>query len=46
MILNDFELENYLFEIKEEDLNEAEKCDIIKEIKKRNGRNILWHGHF
>jgi S-adenosylmethionine decarboxylase len=34
MILNDFELENYLFEIKEEDLNEDEKCDIIKKLKK------------
>ena len=34
MILNDFELDNYLFEIKEEDLNQDEKCDIIKKLKK------------
>jgi len=34
MILNDFELDNYLFEIKQEDLNEEEKCDIIQKLKK------------
>jgi len=34
MILNDFELDNYLFEIKEEDLNYDEKCDIVKKLKK------------
>ena len=34
MILNDFELDNYLFEIREEDLNQDEKCDIIKKLKK------------
>lgn len=34
MILNDFELDNYLFEITEEDLNEDEKHDIVKKLKK------------
>ncbi|MBZ9688950.1 adenosylmethionine decarboxylase [Clostridium estertheticum] len=34
MILNDFELDNYLFEIREEDLNQDEKLDIIEKLKK------------
>ncbi len=34
MKLNNFELDNYLFEIKEEDLNEEEKCDIIEKLEK------------
>jgi S-adenosylmethionine decarboxylase len=34
MKLNSFELDNYLFEIKEEDLNEEEKCDIIRKLDK------------
>ncbi len=34
MKLNDFELENYLFEIKEEDLTRDEKCDIIQKLEK------------
>jgi len=34
MILNDFKLDNYLFEITEEDLNEDEKQDIVKKLKK------------
>ncbi len=37
MILNDFELDNYLFEIKQEDLNEDEKRDIIQKLKKEMG---------
>ena len=34
MKLNDFDLENYLFEIREEDLTEGEKCDIIQKLEK------------
>jgi len=34
MKLNDFELDNYLFEIKQEDLNEDEKSNIIKKLEK------------
>jgi len=34
MKLNDFDLENYLFEIKEEDLTEDERCDILKKLEK------------
>ncbi|HEY8890044.1 MAG TPA: adenosylmethionine decarboxylase [Clostridium sp.] len=34
MKLNDFELDNYLFEIKQEDLNEDEKCSIIQKLEK------------
>jgi len=34
MKLNDFELDNYLFEIKQEDLNEDEKCNIIQKLEK------------
>ncbi|MBU3161110.1 adenosylmethionine decarboxylase [Clostridium frigoris] len=34
MILNDFELDNYLFEIKQEDLNEDEKASIVKKLEK------------
>lgn len=34
MKLNSFELDNYLFEIREEDLNEEEKCDIIRKLDK------------
>ena len=34
MILNDFELDNYLFEIKQEDLNEEEKESIVKKLRK------------
>ncbi|WP_298842989.1 adenosylmethionine decarboxylase [Clostridium sp.] len=34
MILNDFELDNYLFEIKQEDLNEDEKVNIVAKLEK------------
>ena len=34
MKLNSFKLDNYLFEVKEEDLNEEEKCDIIRKLDK------------
>ncbi|MCB2353496.1 adenosylmethionine decarboxylase [Clostridium estertheticum] len=34
MILNDFELDNYLFEIKQEDLNEDEKASIVAKLEK------------
>ncbi|APC42000.1 adenosylmethionine decarboxylase [Clostridium estertheticum] len=34
MILNDFELDNYLFEIKQEDLNEDEKASIVAKLDK------------
>ncbi|MPQ33342.1 adenosylmethionine decarboxylase [Clostridium estertheticum] len=34
MILNDFELDNYLFEIKQEDLNGEEKASIVAKLDK------------
>jgi S-adenosylmethionine decarboxylase len=34
MKLNEFELDNYLFEVKQEDLNEDEKCEIIQKLEK------------
>ncbi|MBU3180585.1 adenosylmethionine decarboxylase [Clostridium psychrophilum] len=34
MMLNDFELDNYLFEVKQEDLSDMEKAGIIKKLKK------------